>query len=252
MDRILYTAMSGAQQGLQQQDVVTNNLANATTRGFRAELYAARAVPVQGEAATHTRVSTVATTPGSDFTAGPISTTGRSLDVAIDGEGWIAVQSEDGAEAYTRRGDILPNNNGVLEIAGRPVIGDGGPIIVPLESQVFVGDDGTLSAIGAGQGPETIADIGRIKLVVPGEQPMQRGEDGLFRAPANDAGDILPLPRDDTVTLVSNALEGSNVSPIEAMVSMINAARHYEMQLSVITTADENEQRANNLLSLQG
>ncbi len=252
MDRILYTAMSGAHQGLQHQAVVTNNLANATTTGFRAELFAARAVPVQGEAITQTRVSTAATTPGSDFTAGPIVTTGRPLDVAIDGEGWIAVQADDGTEGYTRRGELQVNNNGVVEIAGRPVIGDGGPIIVPLESQLFVGEDGTLSAIGPGQGPDAIADIGRIKLVDPVQQPLQRGDDGLFRAPPNDEGDVLPLPRNEEVALISGSLESSNVSAVEAMVAMISAARHFEMQLSVITTADENAQRANNLLSLQG
>ncbi|MCF8002779.1 MAG: flagellar basal body rod protein FlgF [Chromatiaceae bacterium] len=252
MDRILYTAMSGAQQGLQQQAVVTNNLANVSTSGFRGQLYAARAVPVQGEAATATRVSTVASTPGSDFTAGPTSTTGRPLDVAIDNGGWIAVQAEDGTEAYTRRGDLQINSNSVLEIAGRPVIGDGGPIIVPLESQVSIGADGTLSAIGPGEEPAAIADIGRIKLVDPGLQPLQRGEDGLFRPLENEDGLVTPLPRDDTMKLVSGSLEGSNVSPVEAMVSMISVARHFEMQMSVITTADENDQRANSILSLQG
>ncbi|MEA3639792.1 MAG: flagellar basal body rod protein FlgF [Lamprobacter sp.] len=252
MDRILYTAMSGAQQGLQKQAVVTNNLANATTTGFRAQLYAARAVPVNGEAATPSRVSTVASTPGSDFTRGPINTTGQPLDVAIAGDGWIAVQAEDGTEAYTRRGELQVNSNGVLEIAGRPVIGDGGPIIVPLESQVSIGNDGTLSAIGAGEGPDAIADIGRIKLVDPELQPLLRGDDGLFRPPENDEGLVTPLPRDETLTLVSGSLEGSNVSPIEAMVAMIKVARHFEMQMSVISTADENDQRANSILSLQG
>lgn len=252
MDRIIYTAMSGAQQGLQQQAVISDNLANASTTGFRAQLYAARAVPVQGEAATHTRASTAATTPGSDFNPGPITTTGRPLDVAVDGAGWIAVQAEDGTEAYTRRGELQINNNGVLEIAGRPVIGEGGPIIVPLESQLSIGDDGTLSAIGPGQGPDAIADIGRIKLVDPGPQGLQRGEDGLFRAPANEAGQVLPLPRNEAVTLVNGSLEGSNVSAVETMVAMINAARYFEMQMSVITNADENDQRANSLLSLQG
>ncbi|NEX16973.1 MAG: flagellar biosynthesis protein FlgF, partial [Halochromatium sp.] len=218
----------------------------------RAQLFAARAVPVQGEAATQTRVSTAATTPGSDFTAGPISTTGRPLDVAIDGEGWIAVQAEDGTEAYTRRGELQINSNGVLEIVGRPVIGEGGPVIVPLESQLSIGDDGTLSAIGPGQGPDAIADIGRIKLVNPGPLTLERGDDGLFRAPPDAGGAIAPLPRDEAVTLASGSLEGSNVSVVETMVAMINAARYFEMQMTVISTADENDQRANSLLSLQG
>ena len=252
MDRILYTAMSGAKQGMDRQAVVSNNLSNAATAGFRAQLFAARAVPVQGEAPLHTRASTIASTPGTDFTPGPINTTGRPLDAAVAGRGWIAVQDADGNEAYTRRGDLQIDNNGMLMIVGRPVIGDGGPIIVPLDAQLSLGEDGTLSAIGPGEGPEAIADVGRIKLVDPGEEVLERGDDGLFRLPEDDAGNIAELPQDEAVRLVSGSLEGSNVSAVEAMVAMIGAARHYELQLSVISTADENAQRANSVLSLQG
>lgn len=252
MDRILYTAMSGAKQGMDRQAVITSNLANASTSGFRAELFAARAVPVRGEAVTHTRVSTVASTPGSDFSLGPVTTTGRPLDVALVGGGWIAVQANDGTEAYTRRGELQIDSNGVVNVVGRPVIGEGGPVIVPLDAQLSIGADGTLSAIGPGQGPEAIVDVGRIKLADPGDQQLVRGDDGLFRLPANEEGEIAPLPRDEDIRLISGALEGSNVSPVEAMAAMIGAARHYEMQLSVISNVDENAQRANSLLSIQG
>jgi flagellar basal-body rod protein FlgF len=252
MDRILYTAMSGAKQGVDRQAVISNNLSNVSTTGFRAELFAARAVPVQGEAATHTRVSAVASTPGSDFSHGPLTTTGRPLDVALDSRGWIAVQDQDGSEAYTRRGELQIDNNGVVNIVGRPVIGEGGPVIVPLDSQVSIGADGTLGAIGPGQGPDALVDVGRIKLVDPGEQRLIRGDDGLFRPPENQDGEILPLPRNEEVRLVSGTLEGSNVSAVEAMVAMLDASRHYEMQMSAISKVDENTQRANSLLSIQG
>ncbi len=153
MDRILYTAMSGAKQTMDQQAVVSHNLANVSTSGFRAQLHAMRAVPVQGDGALATRVSVAATTPGSDFSPGPINRTGRELDVALMGDAWLAIQAADGSEAYTRRGDLEVGPDGLVTVLGRPVIGEGGPLIVPLGSSVTIGADGTLSAIGEGKAP---------------------------------------------------------------------------------------------------
>ncbi len=251
MDRILYTAMSGAKQTMDQQAVVSHNLANVATSGFRAQLHAMRAVPVQGDGALPTRVSVAATTPGSDFSPGPITRTGRELDVAIIGDAWLAVQAGDGSEAYTRRGDLEVGPDGLVTVLGRPVIGEGGPLVVPLGSSVSIGADGTLSAIGEGEGPEALVDVGRLKLVTP-PQALLRGDDGLFRMPLNAEGEAQALAANEDAGVVSGALEGSNVSAVEAMVSMIDVARRYEMQMKVISTADENAQRANNLLSLQG
>ncbi|WP_136255255.1 flagellar basal body rod protein FlgF [Onishia niordana] len=248
MDRMLYTAMSGASQSLQQQAVVSNNLANASTSGFRAQLHAMRAVPVQGDGVLDTRASVAASTPGSDFSPGPINATGRDLDVAMHGNGWLAVQDAGGNEAYTRRGDLQVDGNGVLTSGGRPVLGDGGPIAVPMEAKLAVGADGTISAIGAGQGPDAIVNVARLKLVTPGEAGMTRGEDGLFRS--GPPGQPQVLGRDEAVRVASGALEGSNVSAIESMVSMIDTARRFEMQMKVISSADENAQRATSLLSL--
>lgn len=245
MDRILYTAMSGARQSMDQQAVVSNNLANVSTVGFRAQMQALRAVPVQGDGLLPTRVSVMASTPGSDFSAGPVNATGRDLDVAMQGGAWLAVQATDGAEAYTRRGDLQVDATGMLNSAGRPVIGEGGPIIVPLGARLSMGADGTLSAIGAGEDPDALVQIGRVKLVNGAEADLRRGEDGLFRAAAG------PLPMDDNARLVSGALEGSNVSPVESMVAMIDNGRRYEMQMKVIDTADQNARRADNLLSIQ-
>lgn len=248
MDRILYTAMSGARQSMEQQSVISHNLANATTSGFRAQWHALRAVPVQGDGLLATRVSVMATTPGSDFSAGPVNATGRDLDVALQGDAWLAVQGTDGAEAYTRRGDLQIDGDGLLRSGGRPVIGDAGPVVIPPGAQVFMGTDGTLSVLGPGDDPDAVVEVGRMKLVSAGDTRLLRGEDGLFR-PAVDAG---VLPGDEAARLLSGVLEGSNVSTVTTMVDMINTARRYEMQMKVLQSADDNAQRANSLLSLQG
>ncbi|KXS39125.1 flagellar basal-body rod protein FlgF [Modicisalibacter tunisiensis] len=249
MDRLLYTAMSGARQSMDQQAVINNNLANVTTTGFRGQLNAMRAVPVQGEGLP-TRASVMASTPGSDFSAGPLNTTGRPMDVAIDGDGWLSVQTPDG-EAYTRRGDLQVDANGVVNVQGRPVLGVNGPIVVPLGADVRIGSDGTLSAQVPGTDPVARGPAGQLKLVNPQPGDLVRGDDGLFR-PRPDANGQAPaaLQADDTVRVVSGALEGSNVSPTEAMVAMIDSARRYDMQMKVISSADENAQRANSLLSV--
>lgn len=248
---MIYTAMTGARYALDQQAVVSNNMANAATPGFRAQIQAMLAEPVSGPGLP-TRVSTVASTPVADFTVGPVSSTGRDMDVALRGDAWLAVQAQDGSEAYTRRGDLQIDANGMISVAGHPVIGEGGPLIVPVDSTLSVGGDGTISAIGPGQTPSSIAAVGRLKMVTAASGTLQRGEDGLFRSAPDAAGVSRPLPADDSARLASGALEGSNVSPTEAMVAMIDTARRYEMQMKVISDASDNSQRANSLLSLQG
>ena len=248
MDRMIYTAMTGAQQSMQLQSVVTHNLSNVDTSGFRAQLHAMRAVPVQSDGVHDTRVATMASTPGSDFSPGPVASTGRALDVAVDGQGMLAVQTPEG-EAYTRRGDIQIDGDGLMTIVGRPVLGDGGPIQVPLGAQVSIGADGTVSAIGAGEDSDAIAPVGQLKLVNAEDEQLVRGEDGLFRG-AGEAPGALPAAED--IGIASGALEGSNVSAVDAMVSMIDVSRRYDMQMKAISTADENAQRANSLLQMQG
>lgn len=249
MDRMLYVAMSGAKQTMDQQAVVTHNLANVSTPGFRAQLHAMQAVPVAGQTLP-TRTSVQATTPGVDHTQGPVTHTGRALDIALDSNSWLAVQDADGREAYTKRGDLQVDNNGVLQVAGRAVIGEGGPLVVPLGSQVSIGSDGTVSALGLGETPESLAPVGRLKLVSAAPGELLRGDDTLFRTPADGAGNSAPLAADEMARVAPGALEGSNVSATEAMVALINNARRYELQMKSISTASENAQRANGLLSL--
>ncbi|MDT7836191.1 flagellar basal-body rod protein FlgF [Aquabacterium sp. OR-4] len=240
MDRVIYLTMTGAKAALQRQEVVSNNLANASTTGFRAELTAFRAVPVRGDGAS-TRVYALETTPGYNDEAGPITATGRNLDVAMRGNAWLAVQGLDGTEAYTRFGalDVSPDGTLVTR-TGLTVLGDGGPITVPANASVQIGEDGTITARVGSAAPQ---GVGRLKLVTP-EQALIRGEDGLFRA--EDGAD---LPADATARLQDSALEGSNVSPVESMVAMISAARQFEQQMKMLQTAQDREQSATRLLS---
>ena len=238
MDRMIYLAMSGAKATMQRQEVVAHNLANASTTGFRAELAAFRAVPVIGQGAS-TRVYALESTAGYNAEAGLVQATGRSLDVAMKGNAWLAVQGLDGTEAYTRAGSLDVNTEGLLTTSnGLTVLGDGGPITIPANSEIKIGADGTISAKSGNQRPQV---VGRLKLVTP-EAPLQRGTDGLFRAAEE-------LPADASARVQDGALEGSNVSAIESMVAMISAARQFEQQMKMLQSAQEKEQAAGKLLS---
>ena len=240
MDRVIYLAMAGAKATMQRQDVLAHNLANASTTGFRAEMTAFRAVPVLGDGAS-TRVYAIESTPGYNPEPGPVAATGRNLDVAMKGNAWLAVQGADGTEAYTRNGALDVNAEGLLVTrTGQTVMGDGGPITLPPQAQVLIGADGTLSATVGNGRPQ---GVGKLKLVTP-EAPLQRGEDGLFRA-----ADGADLPADASARVQTEALEGSNVSPVESMVAMIAAARQFEQQMKMLQTSQEREQSATRLLS---
>jgi flagellar basal-body rod protein FlgF len=241
MDRLVYTAMTGAKHLLYRQDALAQNLANANTTGYRADTVAFRAVPVQGEAA-GTRVFTVETTTGADFTPGPMLATGRSLDVAVQGEGWLAVQARDGTEAYTRAGSLQVGGDGTLQLPnGLQVLGDGGPITIPADAQISVGGDGTISARAAGA--RTVTTVGRLKLVHPPPEELKKGTDGLFRLAGGEAA-----PADPAVRVAEGTLEGSNVNVVEALVGMIAVARQFELQMKLLASAEQNEQKASSLL----
>ncbi len=240
MDRMIYLSMSGAKATMQRQEVLANNLANVATPGFRAELSGFRSVPVQGNGAS-TRVFTLESTPGYDATPGVVTATGRNLDVALRGNAWLTVQALDGTEAYTRGGSLDISADGTLTTrGGLPALGDGGPIQVPANSLISIAADGTVSARSAA-GVST--SVGRLKLVTP-EAPLQRGEDGLFRAEEGD------LSADATARLQDGALEGSNVNPVEAMVAMIGAARQFETQMKLLQTAQADANSAAKLLTM--
>jgi len=247
MDRLIYVAMSGAKQTLGQQATVSHNLANLTTGGFRAETAVFRAVPLVGEGAP-TRAFVIDSTPGADFTPGVLQATGRDLDIAVQGKGWIAVQSPDGSEAYTRAGSLQLNSNGVLETRnGHPVLGDAGPVAVPNDTLITIAVDGTISTVPTGNRPSASSTLGRIKLVNPPEGSLERGNDGLFRVRGG-----APVPADANVRIMSGALEGSNVNAVDAMVSMITLARQFDMQMKMLQNAEGNAAKAAQLLTMQG
>lgn len=244
MDRLLYIAMNGAKHSLYQQSVTAHNLSNVSTTGFKAQNSAFRALPVVGPGAP-TRTFVVDSTPNADLSSGAMRSTGRPLDVAVQGSGWIAVQDPSGQEAYTRNGSLQVGIDGQLVTSnGLPVLGDGGPITIPTDSEVTIGKDGTISVVTNNQYNATTA-IARIKLVNPADADMVRGDDGLFRQRNGQ-----PAPIDAAVNLASGVLESSNVSSVDALISIIDQSRFFDMQIKLMQKADENANRAAQVMSL--
>ena len=248
MDRSIYTAMSGASQTMARQAAVAHNLANANSSGYKAEEHRLRAVAVQGAAGSlPTRAFAIDASTHTDFTPGPMSGTGRPLDVAVQGAGWIALQLPDGSEAYTRNGAFELNVNGVLQTRqGIPVQGDGGTISIPPEVKVGIAADGTISALPESGAQNTPTNVGRIKLVNPPLADLVRDEDGLFRLKSGDAA-----PADETVSVTGGTLEASNVNAAEQMVHMISLSRQFELQMKMISSANDNDKAAVQILSVR-
>ncbi len=244
MDRMLYVAMSGARQIMLAQAANSNNLANVSTSGFRADLSQFRSQPVFGNGYP-TRVYAMAERPGVDFKPGINEATGRDLDVAIKGKGWIAVQDQTGKEAYTRDGSLRITANGLLQTSqGDLVIGNTGPIAIPPAEKIEIAHDGTISIQPKGQGPETLAVLDRIKLVNPSEANLQKGPDGLMRTASGIQ------PPDAAVQLRKGVLEHSNVSAVGALVRMIELSRQYEMNIKMMSAARDMEQQNARMLAL--
>ncbi|TVP53403.1 MAG: flagellar basal-body rod protein FlgF [Halomonadaceae bacterium] len=246
MDKSLYIAMTGASQNMKAQQANANNLANVNTAGFKQDFAQARSMPVYGE---HhpTRVYAMTERPGTDFSAGPMNNTGRDLDVAIQGDGFLAVQPEPGEEAYTRRGDLQIDVNGLLRTAdGLPVMGNGGPIAIPPADRVKIGSDGTVSVVPAGGPPGQLLEIDRLKLVTMPRESMEKGNDGLIRPKAGEADD--GIAADANVRVASGYLEGSNVNAVASMIQTLELSRQYEMSVKAMQRADENSQAVARIL----
>jgi flagellar basal-body rod protein FlgF len=247
MDKFLYLAMNGASQSMLAQTTNANNLANASTIGFKATLNNFQPTPVYGNGQAD-RVYSTDQGAGADFSQGPLMSTGRNLDVTINGEGWFVVQSTDGSETYSRRGDFHLDSNGILQNGSNQIVlGDGGPITIPEFESLVIGRDGTISIRGAGQSASTLIAIDRIKLVNPDANQLYRGEDGLFRK-----RDGLPAELDASISLTSGALEASNVNTVSSMVRMMEYARHYETQIKLMNLASENDRASAQLMKMNG
>lgn len=245
MDKLLYTSMSAAKQIMQAQTVNSNNLANVSTAGFRADFVQALSVPIYGEGIP-TRVYSETGNDATNFQPGHFQTTGRDLDIAIQGDGFITVQGKDGREGYTRAGDLRLTENGQLITGtGLVVMGEGGPITIPPAEKIEIGADGTISIRPLGSKAEEIAQLDRIKLVNPELRLLQKGTDGLLRL-----RDGSSAPIDASIRVTSGTVEGSNVNAIGAMVKMIELQRKYETQIKMMQTADETSESSARMLQL--
>lgn len=245
MDRSLYVMMSGAKETLQAQTTVSNNLANVNTTAFKADLEQFRSMPVFGPGYP-SRIYSLAERPAVDMGSGPLRTTGRSLDVAIDGKGWMAVQAPQGGEAYTRRGDLRLTPEGLLQSGdGLLVLGENGPIAVPPAQKIDIASDGTISVVPLGEKPNVLVVVDRIKLVRPDPKRLEKGIDGLVRLKGGGVS-----PPDAQATLTSGSLEGSNVNTVEALVDMIELARRYELQVKMMKTTKDDADATAQLLRM--
>ena len=247
MDKYLYLAMNGAAQAMLAQQNNANNLANVSTVGFRAALDSFQSRPVSGPGHLD-RIYAIDQAAGADFSPGAVATTGRQLDLAINGDGWFVVQAADGSIAYSRRGDFRIDPTGLLlNGANQIVLGEGGPITIPQFESLEIGRDGSISIRAAGQAANTLVGVDRVRLVNPPREQLYRGDDGLFRS-----RDAVELPADASVSVTSGALESSNVNAVDAMVRMIDYARFYEQQVKLMKLASENDAASARLMRLSG
>lgn len=245
MDNLIYVALSGIQQAEKLQTVVSHNLANVSTAGFRAELPLFDSAEILGDGLA-TRANTVEVSADWNDRTGAIMHTGEPLDVAIRGEGWFAVLDADGNEAYTRAGNFHLTPTGLLEThTGQLVLGNGGPISLPEFQEIYLGGDGLISIVPIGQKANTLVEVDRMKLVNPTKAELARGADGLFRPVSGD-----PLVADPAVRVVSGSLESSNVNVSEMLVQMIELQRHFETQVKALRAAEENDAAAASVMEM--
>ncbi len=245
MDRLLFIAMSGASEITKAQAINTNNLANASTTGFRADFHASLSQQLYGPGYA-SRVYATAQDAGVNFNPGSLVSTGRDLDVAVNGDGWLAIQAPDGTEAYTRAGNFSVDSLGRLTTgAGYPVIGNGGPITIPAYTKLDIATDGTISILPLGQTADALATVDRLKLVNPDLAGLEKGEDGLIRQ--KDGGVAVA---DANIKVISGSLEGSNVNSVSALVRMIELARQYEAQIKVMKNAESNDEASASMIRM--
>lgn len=247
MDKALYIGMSGAKQNMLAQTAHANNLANVNTTGFKKDFAQARSMPVFGE---HhpTRAYAMTERPGTDLTSGALMDTGRKLDVALEGDGWLAVQNNQGEEVFTRSGSMQIDVNGLMRLAsGEMVMGNGGPVALPPFDNIQIGQDGTVSIVPVGGPPDQMVEVDRLKLVNPPGNALEKGEDGFMRRKPGEALDG-PEPADGAMRVATGFLESSNVNAVEEMIANLQLSRQYEMQVKVMSTANENSEATARLL----
>lgn len=244
MDKSLFISMNGAQNSMHQLEVITNNLANVNTSAFKADLTYVDQYKVPAKQGQQSRTYSKLESTYTNFDKGPLINTQRDLDIALDGAGFIAVQSKTGKEAYTRAGNLELSADGMLVTqSGNFVIGNGGPIYIPPAEKISISPDGTISARLMGQ--QEVVQLDRIKLVNPSISTVRKGEDTLFYV-QNDG----VAAQDFNVKIVSGALEGSNVNAIQTMTQLIELSRHYQIHTNFMKTLADNTTKSNQILEL--
>jgi flagellar basal-body rod protein FlgF len=251
MDRALFIAMSGARETMKSLAMTNHNLANANTHAFKQDIAAYRSMPIYGNGLP-SRAVAMTERAGVDFAQGALTTTGRDLDVALDGPGWLVVETYDAngevnGEALTRNGALRVSPEGVLVTSeGHAVLGAGGPINVPPREKLDIAADGTISLVPEGALPVEEAVIGQLRLVNPDPANLYKGLDGMMRTKDDSVPGV-----DPNVRLVPRALEQSNVNPTTALVEMIEASRKFELQVKTMKAAEENERNSDQLLRVE-
>lgn len=245
MDRLVYTSLSGLRGAMARQTATANNLANANTAGFRAEIAEVRSLWIEGTGAA-ARAPSSEEVLAADMRSGATTDTGRDLDIALRGEAMLAVQAPEGDEAYTRRGDLQRADSGLLTTGdGHPVIGKQGPVTLPPADSLKIGEDGQIWIVPPGGDPARPQLIDQLKLTSPAGSRIVKGLDGLFRV---EGGGALPL--DQAARLKSGTIEGSNVDPTKSLVDMIEASRAWDNQLKLIGAARDIDTSATELMRL--
>ncbi|GLT16388.1 flagellar basal body protein [Vibrio zhanjiangensis] len=241
MDSLLFTATSGASRVLKAQHVRSNNLSNADTAGFRADMERVSSLSLQGSGFDG-RTLAVTNSASTRFDSGDVIKTGRALDVAVLGEGYLTVQTPQGQEAYTRAGNIKVDQDGVLTINGFAVMGDGGALVLPEYQKVEISERGRISIVPPGGGAEL--EVGTLKLVRPDTNQLEKRSDSLLHSVDGNQ-----FAQDETVQIAPEHIEGSNVSAIDELLNVMSLTRNFEMQIRMMKTAETLAQAGNKLMS---
>ena len=247
MDRMLYVSMSGAKEVMLSQANNANNLANASTDGFKQDFNEFRAQHVQGPG-WESRAFSLDERPATDFSAGTAKVTGRELDVMTRNNGFMAVQTPAGDEGLIRTASMqLTPEGDLVDIAGNPILNTAGiPINIPPSRGIAIGDDGTISIVPDGSPSNELVILDQLRLVEPDMKTLTKSEDGFIRPVAGT-----PELGQANIKVLSGALETSNVNTAEALVNMIELSRKYEMQIKMMSTAKNHAQKSDSILSLR-
>ena len=239
MDKLIFTAVSGAERLLRSQQVHANNLANMETTGFRANLELSTAQSLSGSGFDDRHYARMQSDTVS-ARSGPVKETGRDLDVAVTGNGYLAVQWQ-GGEAYTRAGAIEIDADGALSVNGHALLGEGGPVVLPPHNAVTIGADGSISVLAPGTADMQVID--KLRLVNAEAGEVTKNEGGLIVSRSGQ-----PLATDPAVTVRGRHLEGSNVSAVEEMVATMSLNRTFEIQMKLFKANDSMTEAGNRLL----